>query len=259
MQTLRACVFCAAAPTTKEDLFPKWIGRYLGRQRTVSRFGSGGSSGRTAIYHTFTGMSYAAKAKVVCQGCNGGWMKGLEDAVAPTMKRMFDGYPAIQLPAGDDITRRALSEWAMKTALMLQFQGRGSAVPPPVYQDFYASKQPPPHCQIYLASHILERMPNGAHSISWDVSAGSPPPAGVVHKGQMYGVTFFVSNVVLQVIGLYPLPPRGVGLDIKFPQTFAGYVQRLWPAGYPVAWPFTPSLSDAQLVRFGTELTKIRH
>lgn len=256
MLSRSSCVFCGTRPTTVEHLFPQWLGRYLGRQRTVSQLGAGDADG-IDIYHTFTGMSYVAKGKVVCKGCNGGWMKGLEDGASPVIKRMFDEKIAIGIPAGSDPTRVTLAAWAFKTAIMLQFQARGSVIPLSVYREFYVTKRPPTSCVVYLAHHTVGRTSCGHHSIKWAVSAPIPSSLGGQYEGDMYAITFFVKNVVLQVVGYHPSLPDPFGFRVGFPQTFAKYVQRLWPSGYAVQWPVGRSLSDAQLFTFGTELTKI--
>lgn len=75
MKETEFCVFCGTKPTNIEHVWPKWIGRYLGRTRT--RFLTRTSTGTD---RRFDGFSYTDRAKVVCEKtCNGGWMKALEE------------------------------------------------------------------------------------------------------------------------------------------------------------------------------------
>jgi hypothetical protein len=246
-----ACIFCDGTPTTIEDLWPKWVGKYLGRRHIRTVKGGGGKvEGPTRV---FKGMSNVAKAKVVCRECNGGWMHDLEDAASPILKRMFDETLTIQLPRSDDAARRALSKWIFKTALMIQYeQHQGSVVPMHIYREFAVRQELPKRCVIFLVRHTVGRMPNGAHSFNWTVEHLGP--SGEVDlKGEMYGVTFFINNLGMQVVD-FDTP---FSFNAKFPQTFEHYVQRLWPPGYPVTWPDTNSLTDAELVRFARELRDI--
>ena len=152
MYKTRECVWCGATPTTIEDVWPKWIGRYLGRRPTRQVYGD---SNRRGSLRSFNTLSNLAKAKVVCKTCNGGWMKGLEDAANPILKRMFDEQIAIRLPRSDDGTRGALARWAYKTAVMVQYHYRVKGidvVPQTAMRKFFATKAPPETCVIFLVS-----------------------------------------------------------------------------------------------------------
>jgi hypothetical protein len=252
MRETSACIFCDGVPTTVEDLWPKWVGKYLGRRHTRKVKGEGVKMARPT--QAFKGMSHLAKAKVVCAKCNGGWMHDLEDAASPILKRMFDEKLIIELPRSDDIARQALSKWAFKTALMIQYEHSDrTVVPSHVYREFAPRQEIPKRCVIYLVRHKVDQMPNGAHSFNWAVEHVGPS-GDVDLQGEMYGVTFFINNVAMQVVG-FDTP---FAFDAKFPQTFRAFVQRLWPPGYPITWPDSNSLTDAELVRFARDLGDIR-
>jgi hypothetical protein len=251
MAATDSCVFCGASPTTIEDLLPKWIRRYLGNRATVSVLGDTGR-GTT---RTFKGLAYVWKAKVVCKKCNGGWMCDLETAASPILKRMFDEKLAISFAAGPNDSRRLVAQWVLKTALMLQYVDPDPAIPLAVYHDFFATREPPAHSLIFLARHEVQKTPSGVVSVSSELTPTDP----TVHfRGDLYGVTFFVKNVVMQLVGYVGDVPAGVGIYLNFPQTFAVYVQRLWPAGTLLEWTPPHSLDDAQLARFMGETQDIR-
>jgi hypothetical protein len=254
MLTTQECIFCGDRPTNKEDIWPKWIGRYLGHRPTNSylRAASG-------LERTFKGMSYSARAKVVCKDrCNGGWMKGLEDENSPLMKRMFDEKFSVRILAGP--TQLSLARWILKTAMMIQYIEGPSVIPSAIYREFLASDLTiPDHCWIYLARHTMEQMPNGSHSIAWDVGATPHPRPGVPYHGELYGVTFFIQNLVMQVVGYRLDSPSRLGLDLRFPQRFRPYIQEIWPMGWGFNWPpDKPSFNDAGLRDFAAGLAEMR-
>jgi hypothetical protein len=249
----KACVFCGRQPTTVEDIWPKWIGRYLGRRpaRTIIRE----TSGITRMFH---GFSNVQRAKVVCETCNGGWMKGLEDQANPLLKRMFDESFAITLLVGD--TQLAVARWIVKTAMMLQFaytQETTPAIPEADFKEFANDRTIPGNCVIFLARHRVQQIPNGSQSIAWDVSS-NPRRPGVRFHGQLYGVTFFIKNLVMQIVGYRFDVATNAQLNLRFPLRFAPYVQRLWPMERRIEWPPSgPSLDDRQLVAFAAALAEI--
>ena len=252
MRETKVCVFCEARPTTIEDIWPKWIGRYLGRRpaRTFIRDTSG-------LIRSFRGLSNVQRAKVVCETCNGGWMKGLEDYANPLLKVMFDERLAIALH-GSDTTQLKVAQWIVKTAMMLQLAytlETTSAIPDLVFKEFARSQIIPDDCFIFLARHSQQRIPNGMQNMGWRLESNSR--SGVDFSGQMFGTTFFIKNVVVQVVG-YSLDTSGTKLDLRFPQRFAPYVQRLWPMSRPIEWPPTgPSLDDRQLIAFAEAMADI--
>lgn len=181
-------------------------------------------------------------------------MHQLEEAASGILKSMFSEKVTIHLPMGEDPTRLLLARWAFKTALMIQSTNNQSVAPDAVFHQFYQEQRPPRRSVIYIARHKMGMMPNGAHSVAWDIDLAAH------YTGVMYGVTFFINNIVMQVVGYHlDTPATSVAPDLVFPQTFSQYVQRLWPAGYVVVWPpDQPSFTDQDLVRFGAELALIQ-
>ena len=246
------CVFCGNRPTTVEDVWPKWIGRYLGRRPT--RTITGGT--RVPISTPFKSLSNLAKAQCVCRACNTTWMSQIEKRTSKLIKVMFNETIALQLGGASDGSQYRVAQWAMKTALMLQYVHPDDCIPAAVFREFYATRQPPQECVIFLARHHVQRTATGAHSLAWSLNVGSATGSEERIRGDMYGVTYFIQNVILQVIG-YRLPVRGTP-DLVFPQAFAPYVQRLWPIGISVDWPPSLRMNDAQLVAFGRSLEAIQ-
>lgn len=74
---------------------------------------------RTEYRKTRQGGYLTRKARVVCRGCNNGWMSVMEDRVKPTLKALV--FQKIHFLSVED--QRALSAWiAIKTAINERFQ-----------------------------------------------------------------------------------------------------------------------------------------
>lgn len=247
-QGRRICVFCGGTPVTTEDVFAKWIQRYLGRRQTVTLVGSPD----TGVQRQFPNLSYTAKAKVVCARCNNGWMSALEEEAGALLRAMFTEHITMQLASESQIL---LARWAMKTALMLQFTQKLHGLPDTVYREFHAIQRPPAKCLIYLARREMVQQPSGGHTIVTEL--GMPSASGGITKlGHLYGVTFFIKNLVMQVIG-YVLQTSFTP-NLQFPQTFQPYVQRIWPSGPSVSWPPpNPTMTEHQALEFGLALAHI--
>lgn len=232
------CIFCGRSPTTVEDIFPRWLHRYLGRVPATTF-----ESGLSVPTGRFQGLTLTATAKCVCQTCNSGWMSDLEDSASRILKRMFDERVTLSLGS---VNLELVARWCMKTALMIQFIRDVRAVPDEVYADFYKTKTPPTGSIGFMARHV-GRISNGCNSINYAINAERPA------QGQLYGVTFFIKNVVVQIIGL----EFERGLNIRLPGAFAAQVQPLWPERGSVIWPPRTSLDDDRVLAFARSLTEI--
>jgi len=253
----RSCVFCGRGPVTAEDVFPRWLGAYLGRRPTYTVTGAGIG---TTHWGGYRGLSMTARVKRVCKGCNNGWMSQLETAAAPILKPMLTETISVSLSGGATGSLSILAKWAMKTALMIQYAHRSPAIPGMIYQEFHRTQLPPPQCWMFLARHMKRGIPNGANSIQWRVD-GPPGPRGeVTHWGEMYGTTFSIANLVVQLIGYVPTVTGASGtFQVDLPQASLPYVERLWPPSGSVAWPLQrPVLDDAGLLAFSRALTGMK-
>jgi len=178
-------------------------------------------------------------------------MSRLEDEASRLLKPMFD--ETINLDLSVD-SQQLLGTWATKTAMMIQFTQDHRAIPIGVYRELFESGKPPRRSVIFVARRVMERMPNGSHSINWHIGVGADP---VVDKGEMYGVTFFIKNLVFQIVG-YELK-TAFDPNLEFPHRFQPYIQRLWPPWLSIRWPpENPSFNDQQTLDFAFGLNEVR-
>lgn len=252
----RRCVFCGREPVTAEDVFPLWLGDYLGRE-PVYRVSAGMAGGQRP---GFRGLSMTARVKRVCRDCNSGWMSRLEDEASALIKPLLNETLVIPLTGGPGGSLTLLARWAMKTALMIQYVHGAPAIPRAVYEYFYATRVPPPspQCQMFLARHTKHGISDGATSIGWSVKGPPSSMGALAYEGEMYGVTFWIANVVLQIIGYVPIVPAAATFTLNYPSPYWGSVEQFWPAVAGITWPLSrPVLDDAGLIAFSRALREM--
>ncbi len=73
----RTCIFCGAKADSYEHIFPDWIDRLIvveGIEAERFRFESGEVQENRSY---MTNRAASQRAKIVCKGCNHGWMSDL--------------------------------------------------------------------------------------------------------------------------------------------------------------------------------------
>ena len=159
----KACIWCGRTNMSDEDVIPRWIGRTL---RKVIPLGEQvwlsldhkqlEDEESTHIHHRKLGAASGPPRKVVCDTCNRGWMKKLEDAVKPIIEDMIHGkVPGDGILLSDvelDIVRR----WITKTSLVNYFVSSAPGCDPSVYHSFYKTQTPSPCSRIWLMAHYPE-------------------------------------------------------------------------------------------------------
>lgn len=107
----RSCVFCGGRPLTREHIWPEWIissvRKHLGPAPVqVARLND----------DPYVVPELNATVKVVCAGCNNGWMSELETRVRPALEPMILGRLPVALTP---VMQAMLARWAFKTAVMI--------------------------------------------------------------------------------------------------------------------------------------------
>lgn len=76
---MRACAFCGAnARLSGEHIWSAWVGKLYGRP-TPRRFTFRQMDRDGRVVRTWRSRDIDMTAKVVCEGCNNGWMSDLEN------------------------------------------------------------------------------------------------------------------------------------------------------------------------------------
>lgn len=110
-----ACVFCGGQPTTNEHVFPRWIERFLPRDRRqrleLARYGEGGYD------VALDKIGLDIRVNKVCAACNHGWMSRLEETSIDVLTPLIAGLDDVVLLSLPE--QRQIALWATKTAMMV--------------------------------------------------------------------------------------------------------------------------------------------
>jgi hypothetical protein len=112
---MRKCVFCESAASTKEDAWPRWLVRRLFSTIGVEVEGQRGDKPAKK----WRLKQLAQPIKIVCAGCNNGWMSDLEGSAKTVIEPLIDSDKydfAIE-------DRRNLTRWVLKTAMVFESLG----------------------------------------------------------------------------------------------------------------------------------------
>ncbi len=145
---------------SSEDVIPRWIGRTLkkvvppGEQLWLAVHHKMPNDENESLSHRRKiGAASGPGRQIVCDTCNRGWMKSLEDDVKPVIQNMILG----KVPEGgislseSDID--VICRWVTKTSLVNYFVGSAPACDPGIYRAFYKVQEPSPYSRIWLMAH----------------------------------------------------------------------------------------------------------
>src|SRR6266853_3297846 len=105
------CIFCSKAGLTKEHLWPVWATPLLGNSRAEKHTEQLFTTQNTVLIRpprtkAKPGNLRTKKLRVVCGGCNSGWMSALENAVKPMLTALVTSQPRALTPDDLDVLAR---------------------------------------------------------------------------------------------------------------------------------------------------------
>jgi hypothetical protein len=107
---------------------------------------------------------FAIKARRFCKGCNGGWMKQIDQAIRPALAAFATGTP-ITL---DAVQQQTLTTWTVKTVLGYQSIEPDDLrfAPHSMYREFGRTHAPPAHAQVWAGANSHGQPAwQGSHSL----------------------------------------------------------------------------------------------
>lgn len=142
----RTCVFCSNPAGSWEHAWPDWVFRYIGDQLALIQ--------PPVPPNTMDVFRDQIEIHVdtVCDGCNRGWMRKLEDRVNPKLKRMMIGETT-RLTVRET---HALRRWAIKTTIMLESFHQPVSASPELIQALRRGDSPP-HALVTLGRYVGEQ------------------------------------------------------------------------------------------------------
>jgi hypothetical protein len=166
------------------------------------------------------------QVKQVCESCNGGWMSDLEAAVMDVIPLIYDGTKKLITQDEQNI----LANWAVKTAIMIQYTGPKPFVPPLRRKWVFEYHTPPPDTCIWIARYDGEGI---ATAVSRKLIIDSNPK--IINRPNGQAVFFSIGSLFFVVICLYFKDVR-----VELPPPVTEYLFQIFPTKTPhIFWPDT--------------------
>lgn len=190
-------------------------------------------------------------AKVVCQGCNGGWMDQLDNEVQPAVTAFFEGRPY----ECDGYMAKNIALWAAKTSAMRAFGGVDRGVTDDDIQYLYNHREPPADWVIYLGhtstvGSTNERIYSINSLVDHSGHDATELPSGLFVPRTD---TFFMQEhwwaieQMLMIVFSLSGPARTPGKTKSVAENIASLIEgarvrapsliQLWPNPAPFSWP----------------------
>src|SRR5436190_24298845 len=87
----RTCLFCERTDLNREPVWPDWISRFLFGEPEHGRLTATATGTDQIAERSWKAPELNHKARIVCPGCNGGWMNEVESSTDPILKPMLLG------------------------------------------------------------------------------------------------------------------------------------------------------------------------
>jgi hypothetical protein len=257
----RACIFCERAnplvTITKEHLFSRWVDdiltpELLGPDRTYERT-TVGSDGIPRTKTWTTEVIAAIEAAVVCghceDGCNEGWMSGLDGQVKHLLKPMMLGQPRTLSP-GEQLI---IATWAAMKSMVLEYVWGAEQIivlPQAARSYVFRQQQPPESMQIRIAAVESHGRPALIFRRVYQLRPNVP--SSLALPGFASCSTLVLGCFVVQTYGSSIVSPAGS------PHLHGGNYFAINPStGQDISWPPPELLDDDGLDQFAHPLQPI--
>ena len=217
----RPCAFCerTGVKLSREHVFPQWLSKVSGAKSfTIHR---NGKAVTTPLMEVVT--------RQVCEPCNNGWMKTLEDETAAVMTAMLEVSPGAYTIG--DAERRTLARWLLKTLMTCQLAmvSRNEKGPfrPAHYPIFFNHPEPSAN-QVTLLSAFAGPAEAVRMQMLIPLQAGEGMPTYLFHFGRIVMWGFFCVETEFQ---LAADPELEQFAHVLWPK------ELFWDSGTPLPWP----------------------
>lgn len=252
-----ACIFCQRTrplvKITKEHLFSRWVDdiltpELLGPDRSFERT-VGDADGVRQARSWPVEIIAVIEAPVVCgscdDGCNEGWMSGLDGQVKQIIQPMMLGESAVITPQ----EQLVIATWAAMKAMVLEYVWGPDQPVVSLQEDrdyLFRERRPPENMQIRLAAVESHGRPVLAKRY---VYQGRPQFSMSSTAPQLALCTTFVLGCF--VVQTFSEPGLPIGKSRSAPSAVASDYIPIYPEnGESVSWPPTRALDDKALDRF---------
>lgn len=236
----RVCIFCGATANSGEHLLPEWLQGLIASDDPHVLWREVGGEKTTWEKRGFT-----EKTKVVCGGCNNGWMSRLEEAAKDVLS------PAITrsvLPYSLDLRSQWIAaQWAMKTCYVFQGQAPEPIAPmnrPPLLR---MNGKPPPQASIFVGTNYRAlKDPMNARYMQKAISLRLTPEDQHLKSTSDFG---YVSYLAIGGLVFLILEHRyGNHVEITLGEHTSDMFLKIWPwTRKVVLWP-PEVFTDSELI-----------
>lgn len=224
----KVCVFCGEIPLTKEHVLSRWLKVALDPTMRRVRYIRLNSDG----VHHHDAPPLNEQVKVVCSGCNSGWMNQLEESVRPFLPSLIRG----QSWTLDTRDQTSLASWSLKTLLMFQYTHRRDVRPVIPTGDFGVfHDRPQPTSSMLGRLGFMNYPPDGSEPLVDTLCQGY----GTAELGGVAWVgTLKIGCMVVQIIRA---PDVSEGHTLT-PFESLPSLRPIWPSEGPIGWPLPAAI-----------------
>lgn len=149
-QGQRHCIFCGSIADDREHLLPEWIQKILPSDEPVVHIRQVGG----VDVPRWEKKPFREKAKIVCQGCNHGWMSDLENESKPLLASAIAREGRCEF---DLVSQWTVARWAVKTCYVFQRLAPALLAPQMHPVLLRMNLMPPQPVSVWMGSHYRAR------------------------------------------------------------------------------------------------------
>lgn len=198
----KKCIFCSNTGMTKEHFWPDWMRQHIGvsESDTYKRSILTSDSKKPVKLKKESlkpGNLLSLKIRVVCAGCNNGWMSELENDMKPFLLSAIEGKDA-EL---QDTDIEKLARWIVMKVIVLEHSEEGTQVTPKDERiKLRESLEIPKYFRVYLGTHGSSRYADALkHTLTLSASKDGPTTGMQGMQCNTIAVSFFVGPLFIYV------------------------------------------------------------
>lgn len=241
----RFCIFCGSPGLTGEHIWADWLKNYIPREmESYSKASSIIHADRTVAHVKKQGGDpHSRKVKVVCGGCNSGWMSQLQERAKPILIPLINGQPTVL-----DLKKQAIiSAWVSMAMIVADLVDPDkSAVSTADHKYFYEKQMAPLNWAIWIGDYERDlwkgHMVHNVMALSDAEHIPEVDEDGVARQNTNAS-TFVVKRLFIHVISSQ-ISSFARRVRLKSPGT--PKLRKIWYANAaPIKWP-PPTLNDVE-------------
>jgi hypothetical protein len=221
---------------TSEHVWPRWIAKYLPREKAEHYRVVESAEGRSVADRGYR-YPFTTQTRCVCKRCNEGWMHELEDTAERELSGMIEG----KSQRLHEWRQATAATWALKTAMMIEHSEPPEArtIPIAIYPMFRWYLRPTTMTKVWMAHYTGENPHPFGHGLIRMQIVG---PEGPVEPGNAhpYALVLGVGQLAFWIFGhlVQGAPHFNAAPDLS------RRIVQIWPSTPEAAWPPPESVDD---------------